>query len=242
MRAGWVRPTTYADGNLLLEIFTLKLFIINLKIISLQFLGDVKGRYMAVAQGEESQDKDSDVEQTDNVLVDKNGKEIEKSGGKEKIVKSADGVNNIRAMFGSMGNKNNNNGKTVNRPTQKKRDAKELMEMRKKATYGDDDEIQDGVIKKSVVIERDEIAQSNRKEAINKYEQLEAVKNTNLKEPSNRPKNMSDEDAQGDISVDVGYEGSVSPCSPYSEMNDSDDPEAAKEGRFQTCLRSKSTT
>jgi len=193
---------------------------------------------MAIAQGEKVANPDSDDE-VDNVLVDKNGKEIEKSGRKEKVVKSADGVNNIRAMFGSLGNKNDNDGKKMNRPTQKKRDAKELMEMRKKATYGEDDDIQDGVVKKSVVIEREEIAQSNRREAINKYEQLEAVKNTNLK-PSNRPKNrlLSDDEAQselgneqGEISIDVGYEGSVSPCSPNSEMSDdyiSDNPKDDK--------------
>ena len=247
--------------------------------------GDVKGRYLSVAQGEEQQPRaDSDGEE-EVQLVDKNGEVIQKSGQKEQVVRSADGVKNIKARFGgqSTWQKSNNAGsdtsavdssavnsarnmfknfdqqkndgdqKSFNRPTSRKvRDPKELMEMRKKATYGDDDDIQDGVVKKSVVIDQEELASADRQGALNKYKQLESSNSNTDNQPKIRPTNrlLSDNDAQaqlgkrsdslsssvasseqGDITVDVGYEGSVSPCSPTSEMSDdyiSDTPKEDK--------------
>lgn len=238
-------------------------------------LGSVKDRYLAVAKGETTQTADSDDE-VDNTLVDKNGEKIERSGGKVEVVKSSDGVGNIRARFGSIGksswkkqgeeddttsvdtksvnsarnlfkNLNQKKGddqKSFNRPTTRKvKDPKELMEMRKKVTYGEDEEIpEDGVVKKSVIIEKDEFSNVYRKEALNKYEELE--KNAKLTEfqPVNKPINrlMSDDDAKyelsrrsdslsgsetGEVMIDTsgdvsGYEGSVSPCSPTSELSD----------------------
>uniref|UniRef100_A0A069DLU5 Putative cnidarian restricted protein n=1 Tax=Clytia hemisphaerica TaxID=252671 RepID=A0A069DLU5_9CNID len=246
-------------------------------------LGDVKGRYLSVAEGDEKQPRvDSDGEE-EIQLVDKNGDVIQKSGQKERVVSSSDGVKNIKARFGgqSTWQKSNNAGsdtpavdsnavnsarnmfknfdqqkddqKSFNRPTSRKvRDPKELMEMRKKATYGDDDDIQDGVVKKSVVIDQEELASVDRKGALNKYKELESSNSNSDNQPKNRPKNrlLSDNDAQaqlgkrsdslsssvasseqGDITVDVGYEGSVSPCSPTSEMSDdyiSDTPKEEK--------------
>ena len=240
-------------------------------------LGAVKGRYLEVANADPAQkenEAESGGEEENNVLVDKNGAKIEKSGGKERVVSSADGVKNIKALFGNkqqstwqkpssnsaeseipavdsasvnsarnmfknFDQQKNGDGsgqKSFNRPTTKKRDAKELMEMRKKATYGDDDEdIQDGVVKKSVVIDESEIASSNKKEALNKYKELESSnKNANGDQSKNRPTNrlLSDNDVKDEFSRrssnsvssseqgDVGYEGSVSPCSPTSEMSD----------------------
>lgn len=239
-----------------------------------QSLGDVKGRYLAVANGEVSTaSQDGEVDDESNVLVDKNGEKIQKSGVKERVVSSADGVKNIKAMFGNKPStwqkptnndeqpdtaavdaasvnsarnlfknfdqqKNEGQQKSFNRPTTKKRDAKELMEMRKKATYGDDDaDIQDGVVKKSVVVDESEIAASNQKEALNKYKQLENSNKNTINAPENRPTNrlLSDNDVKDEFSRrsnsisssvasseqgDVGYEGSVSPCSPTSEMSD----------------------
>ena len=241
-------------------------------------LGAVKGRYLSVANADPSQNPENDEAESDNEenqqLVDKNGELIEKSGGKERVVSSAEGVKNIKALFGGkqqstwqkpsnveaetpsvdassvnsarsmfknfdQQKQSNGDGKSFNRPTVKKRDAKELMEQRKKATYGDDDaDIQDGVVKKSVVIDQEEIASSNRKEALNKYKELESSKNTdNNNAQKNRPTNrlMSDNDVKDEFNRrsesisssvasseqgDVGYEGSVSPCSPNSEMSD----------------------
>lgn len=240
-----------------------------------QPLGSVKDRYLAVAKGDTTQIVDSDDE-VDNTLVDKNGEKIERSGGKEQVVKSSDGVGNIRARFGSIGQsswkkqgeevtssvdsksvnsarnlfknldqKKDDDQKSFNRPTTRKvRDPKELMEMRKKATYGNDEEIpEDGVVRKSVTIEKDELSTVNRKEALRKYEELEKNAKSTEFQPVNKPTNrlMSDEDAKYELSrrsgsvsgsdtgyevmIDTsgdvsGYEGSVSPCSPTSEMSD----------------------
>lgn len=156
----------------------------------------------------------------------------------EKPDVDASSVNSARSLFKKFDQNKNEDGtqKSFNRPTVKKRDPKELMEMRKKATYGDDDEdIQDGVVKKSVVIDQDEIANVNRKEALSKYEELENSKSKNDVTPKNRPTNrlMTDDDVKDEFSRrsetssvassehgDGGYEGSVSPCSPTSEMSD----------------------
>lgn len=55
-------------------------------------LGAVKGKYLAVANGEDEPEQDQIDGGEDNVLVDKNGEKIQKSGEKEKVVSSADGV------------------------------------------------------------------------------------------------------------------------------------------------------
>ena len=254
-----------------------------------QSLGAVKERYLAVANSEVS-DAPQDSDGEEQSLLDKNGAKIEKSGGKERVVSSADGVKNIKAMFGNKQQstwqkptnneeqpdtaavdkasvnsarnmfknfdqqKNNGEQKSFNRPTTKKRDAKELMEMRKKATYGNDDaDIQDGVVKKSVVVDESEIAASNRKEALNKYKELENSNKNTTTVPENRPTNrlLSDNDVKDEFSRrsnsisssvassehgDGGYEGSVSPCSPTSEMSDdyiSDDTPKDEKGIYK---------
>lgn len=123
-------------------------------------------------------------------------------------------VNSARNMFKNFENQKQEEGRSFNRPTSRKvRDPKELMESRKKATYGDEN-IQDGVVKKSVVIDEEEMASgsSSRKEALNVYMQLE----TAPKDTVGNPRKNSDSDA-GD---DVGYEGSNSTCSPTSTMSD----------------------
>lgn len=226
-------------------------------------LGDVKDKYLSTAKGEVSQDTESD----DEGLIDEKGDRIERSGGKIEIVKSGDGVGNIRNRFGNMSqsewksknsesndtdqvdanavssarnlfknfeNQNQGEQKSFNRPTSRKvRDAKQLMELRKKATYGDEDELpEDGVVKKSVVLDDEELSgTASRREAMNIYVKLQSP--TEEKNIVIKPKNrlLSDEDAQNEIykqsgsasgseNGDNGYEGSDSPCSPTSTMSD----------------------
>lgn len=153
-------------------------------------------------------------------------------------------VNSARNLFKNLDQKKGDDQKSFNRPTTRKvKDPKELMEMRKKVTYGEDEEIpEDGVVKKSVIIEKDEFSNVYRKEALNKYEELEKNAKSTEFQPVNKPINrlMSDDDAKyelsrrsdslsgsetGEVMIDTsgdvsGYEGSVSPCSPTSELSD----------------------
>lgn len=220
-------------------------------------LGDVKNRYLQIAQGEGAQQNSEEEENGE--LVDQKGDKIEKSGGKIEIVKSSDGVGSIRDRFGSIGKggwkKQNQDGldtdqvdanavssarnlfknfeqqkqddqKSFVRPTARKvRDPKELMEERKKATYGGEDELpEDGVVKKSVIIDEEELASgsSSRKEALNVYKELQSSPKDNgvnsKQETNKRSDSMSGSENDGDEAS--GYGGSDSPCSPTSTMSE----------------------
>ena len=174
------------------------------------FKGDVKNAYLKIAKGESYKHSDSEDELDENdgasKKYDKHGVLIEKSGGKEEVVKSAHGINNIRERFNSIGKtswkKSNSNvddlvtgdvksaksmftkiGASEQstgyiRPVQKKvLDPATLMEQRKKITYGEEGDIpQDNIVKKSVVIDESEIGKTS--EALNIYKNLECKTET----------------------------------------------------------------
>lgn len=251
-------------------------------------LGDVKNRYLSATVGQPAEKNDSDEDDNKTTHVDKHGVPVEKSGGKIEIVRSSDGVGNIRERFGSIGKAgwkkrntadgdvtqvdsgkvssarnvfktfevNNNDVHTFNRPTSRKvRDPKELMEMRKKITYGGhtDELPQDGVIKKSVVLDENELGtRSPKKDALRVYKTLESrVEDTS---PQNKPtvrllsesetranmevkrfggssSNSEAGDVISDLTVDVSGYGSSTLCSPtstasdgYSSLSDTKEP------------------
>ena len=152
-------------------------------------------------------------------------------------------VKSARNMFKEIESKKENLQK-YNRPTSRKvRDPKEIMERRKKMTYGNDNEElpQDGVIKKSVIIEETEMG--NKKNALNVYKTLENRNDTYL--PSEKPTNrlLTDEEARvamngkkmststttsegsEDLTIEIhgdvsGYGSANTPCSPLSVVSD----------------------
>ncbi|XP_065656882.1 mRNA export factor GLE1 [Hydra vulgaris] len=173
------------------------------EIKSRKSLGAVKNAYLKTAQGEfyKHSDSEDDLDGNDSIQYDKHGVLIEKSGGKEQIVKSSHDINDIRKRFNSIGKSGWKKSSKVDdlvtgdvksaktmfsktgapeksssyvRPVQKKvQDPATLMEQRKKITYGGQDEIpQDGVIKKSVVIDESEIGKTS--ETLHIYKGLES--------------------------------------------------------------------
>ena len=173
-------------------------------------------------------------------------------------------VKSARNMFKEIESKKENLQK-YNRPTSRKvRDPKEIMERRKKMTYGNDNEElpQDGVIKKSVIIEENEMG--NKKNALNLYKTLENRNDTYL--PSEKPTNrlLTDEEARvtmngkkmststttsegsEDLTIEIhgdvsGYGSANTPCSPLSVVSDDytclpDAPGSATSRTLVSCL------
>jgi len=241
-------------------------------------------RYLARTKGDPAVRSTSDEEEVDESLyVDERGVKIERSGGKEEVVKPSDSISDIKNRFGTTNNaswKKNvepnaevdastvssarnmfKEGETrkadspsLNRPSKKVRDPKQIMEMRKQLTYANEEEIPvDGVVKKS---ELDEIDTSSKHRALDVYKNLEKQdQNSDLKLQKPRTKLVTDSEAQAsmegvrslssstseagsdvndtgiDLTVDTasGY-GSAAPCSPsstYSEDYLSDHKEAS---------------
>ena len=166
-------------------------------------------------------------------------------------------------MFKEIESKKENLQK-FNRPTSRKvRDPKEIMERRKRMTYGNDNEElpQDGVIKKSVIIEENEMG--NKKNALNLYKTLENQNDTYL--PSEKPTNrlLTDEEARfamngkkmststtasegsEDLTIEIhgdvsGYGSANTPCSPLSVVSDDytclpDAPGSTTTGTLVSC-------
>jgi len=231
-------------------------------------LGNAKTQYLSSTTTVEGNDNG------DEEIYDKNGKKIERSGGKVQIVRSSNSVSNIKNKFGSIGKagwkkqnaqsevdastvssarslfkqieKKEEGEKTFNRPTTRKvKDPKELMEMRKKITYGSENEEipQDGVIKKMVVIDNSELG--NKKNALNLYKTLESRNDTHLPVEKPRARLLSDSEARitmdgkrtthsstsessgmddmegGSQTEEVsGYSSTGTPCSPMSTISD----------------------
>ena len=173
-------------------------------------------------------------------------------------------VKSARNIFKEIESKKENLQK-YNRPTSRKvRDPKEIMERRKKMTYGNDNEElpQDGVIKKSVIIEENEMG--NKKNALNLYKTLENRNDTYL--PSEKPTNrlLTDEEARvtmngkkmststttsegsEDLTIEIhgdvsGYGSANTPCSPLSVVSDDytclpDAPGSATSRTLVSCL------
>ena len=173
-------------------------------------------------------------------------------------------VKSARNMFKEIESKKENLQK-YNRPTSRKvRDPKEIMERRKKMTYGNDNEElpQDGVIKKSVIIEENEMG--NKKNALNLYKTLENRNDTYL--PSEKPTNrlLTDEEARvtmngkkmststttsegsEDLTIEIhgdvsGYGSANTPCSPLSVVSDDytclpDAPGSATSRTLVSCM------
>jgi len=237
--------------------------------------GSHMDRYLARTQGEPAVRSTSDEDEVDESLyVDERGVKIERSGGKEEIVKPTDSISSIKNKFGSTTNSSSwkknteanaevdastvssarnmfKEGETrkadspsLNRPSKKVRDPKQIMEMRKQLTYANEEEIpQDGTIKKSQL---EEIDTSSKHRALDVYKNLENQKQDNeLKLQKPRTKLVTDSEAQAtmegirsvsssaseagsdvndtgiDLTVDTasGY-GSAAPCSPSSTYSE----------------------
>ena len=181
-------------------------------------LGSLKDKYMARAHGQKIVDSDDESEQEQNVdekIVD--GKTVVVSSNKIEVVKSSEGVGNIKNAFTGRQQqdverksaKDEVNAESVSSamslfkkfekvkhdtrpfnkpPSVRVKDPKALMELRKKMTYGDDEELpQDGVVKKSVDVQNEEAAGcSSAKESLALYKKLESTKIDNT--PFNKPK------------------------------------------------------
>ena len=133
--------------------------------------------------------------------------------------------------------------KSFSRPSSKKiRDPKELMEIRKRATYGDEEELpQDGVVTKTVEIGKEELDTACKNNALNMYKSLERKEDINVELQKPKTKLLSDGEVQAtmegirsissntsetsesanDLTVDTvsGY-GSAAPCSPSSTLSE----------------------
>jgi len=228
-------------------------------------------RYLARTKGEGGSHSDEEVDES--LYVDERGIKIERSGGKEEVVKASESISNIKNRFGG-GNtdwkKTNSlaenevdkdtiksarnmfkegelrkpDSPSLNRPSKKVRDPKQIMEMRKQVTYANEEELpQDNVIHKSTVVEG--VDASTKHRALDLYKNLESKQKENeLSVHKPRNKLVSDGEVQAamegkrsmsssasetsdandtgiDLTVDTasGY-GSAAPCSPSSTYSE----------------------
>ena len=138
-----------------------------------RYIASTKGE--AVSHSSDEDEFDGAVDNS--LYVDKHGGKIERSGGKIEIVKSSDSISSIKNRFGNTQWKKEAempasdeidttkvnsvrsimkekeaqkpDNSSLSRPVSKRvDDPKKLMELRKKATYGDEEVPEDGVVKK----------------------------------------------------------------------------------------------
>lgn len=260
---------------------TLLFYLTNYHSLIFPFTGSQMNRYIALTKGEavqhssDEEDDEKDGAVDESLYTDQQGVKIERSGGKIEIVKSSEGISNLKNRFGGKSQwkktdavetssevdstnvksafsvfKSQENKKEEqpqrNRPKSKKvRDPKELMELRKKATYGNEEELpQDGVIKKSVDVDQEALDTTIKHHALNVYKNLEKREDTLGPVIKPKTKLLSDVEAQAtlegirsissstseasdvnetvnDLTVDTvsGY-GSAAPCSPSSVLSE----------------------
>jgi len=202
-------------------------------------------RYLARTTGDNTVHSTSDEEVDESLYVDERGVRIERSGGKEEVVKPQHSISNIKDLFGSNntqtwkktdepevdvasvssarnmfkeGETQKQESPSRNRPSKKVRDPKQIMEMRKQLTYANEEELpQDGVVKKCS--EHEVIDTTSKHRALDVYKNLEKQQQDNeLKLQKPRTKLITDSEAQATMEGIRVHSSSASEAG--SDVND----------------------
>ena len=211
-------------------------------------LGSHMDRYLARTQGDAAVRSTSDEDEVDESLyVDERGVKIERSGGKEEIVKPSDSISSIKNRFGNTSNSSwkkpdkeanaevdastvssarnifkegetrKPDSPSLNRPSKKVRDPQQIMEMRKQLTYANEEEMPVDGVVKKS--EPEEIDGSSKHRALDVYKTLESQKQDNdLKLQKPRTKLITDSEARATMEGIRSVSSSASEAG--SDVND----------------------